>query len=184
MFASRLFGLATAALVLAAPHRAATVRPMSIEEMAVEATSIVRARVAGSRVEAAGPLIYTVYALEVSESLKGRAPTASEIALPGGRLGAGEQHYSGVPDLRRGREYVLFLWRGPSGRTQAVGLSQGVLRIEIRGDEVRVRRGRLADAFIAPGEDRAGDDEEIDMAFDEFAARVRAGLAAQREKQR
>ena len=180
MVASHPLGLATAALALLAAGRAATVRPLSIEEMTAEATSVVHARVEESRVEAAGPLIYTVYRLEISETLKGE-PAAAEIALPGGRLGAAEQHYSGVPDLQQGREYVLFLWTGPSGRTQAVGLSQGVLRIETRGDEVRVRRGRLADAFIAPGEDRAGD-EAINMSFDEFAARVRAGLAAQPEK--
>ena len=47
----------------------------------------------------------------------------------GGTAGRFRQSVPGVPQLVTGKEYLLFLWTGPSGRTQVIGFTQGVFSL-------------------------------------------------------
>ena len=112
------------------PLRSATLEHLGLDEMAEHSTLIVRGRTAESRTVMSGSLIYTVTRLDVSERWKGRTRTELEVWSPGGRYGDLHQRFAGVPKLRRGADYVVFLWRGPSGRLHVVGLSQGLLLLQ------------------------------------------------------
>jgi hypothetical protein len=107
---------------------AATLQQLSLDQMAQSATAIVRARVTGSSASFTGPTVYTHYKLQISETWKG-AP-AAEVMLPGGVAGGYRQSFPGVPTLRTGAEYVLFLWKSSrTGITHVVGLNQGILNV-------------------------------------------------------
>ena len=104
--------------------------------MAQVSTAIVRARVTGTYAAAQGTAeIYTHYQLQVAERWKGAEAATLDIVVPGGTANGLRQSFSGTPKLIIGREYVLFLWTGPSGRTHITGLSQGVfdLKSDLQG---------------------------------------------------
>ena len=52
--------------------------------------------------------------------------------------------------MEAGREFVVFLWKGPSGRTQITGLSQGLFEVSRGSSSALVRRKPNADVVIAP----------------------------------
>ena len=112
------------------PLYAATLEYLGLDNMAEHSTLVVRARAAESRTVSSGSLLYTVTRLVVSERWKGPAGAELEVWSPGGRQGNLRQRFAGVPKLRPGDDYVVFLWRGPSGRLHVVGLSQGLLRLQ------------------------------------------------------
>ena len=114
----------------AAVSQAAMVESMSIEQMTASATAVVRVAVGEARTSRSGPLIFTDYRLRVVETMAGDAEGIGEVSLPGGEYEGVSQAFSGVPELGVGQQYVLFLWRGPSGRIQVVGLAQGVFAVE------------------------------------------------------
>ena len=120
------------------PLRSATLEHLGLDEMAKHSTLVVRGRAAESRTVRSGSLLYTVTRLVVSERWKGRAGAELEVWSPGGSRGNLQQRFAGVPQLRPGADYVVFLWRGPSGRLHVVGLSQGLLRLE-QDSEGRLR---------------------------------------------
>ncbi|MGH9665509.1 MAG: hypothetical protein ACRD9L_13880, partial [Bryobacteraceae bacterium] len=62
----------------------ATLERLSLDDMIVKSTAIVHARVTGSYAAASGRMIYTHYTIQVSESLKGKAAGAMDVAVPGG----------------------------------------------------------------------------------------------------
>jgi len=128
---------------------AATLETLSLERLVLESTAIVRARASEPRAMRRGPVIYTVYSLSPSEQLKGASIGAPTAAVPGGRIGDAEQHFAGAPELVPGREYLLFLWTGPSGLTQITGLSQGLfeLQTDSEGEWIAVR---LLDPELRP----------------------------------
>ncbi len=105
-----------------------------MDEMADYSTYIVRASVKDTRAAQHGPVIYTEYALAVAETLKGDVPESTIwLSLPGGVNGGSTQRFAGVPELRPGREYLLFLRLGKSGLVQLVGMSQGLFEMEKQG---------------------------------------------------
>jgi len=110
---------------LLAAASATTLLKMSMSDLILQSTSIVRARITGSRTAAKGQDIYTYYQLQVSETLKSGAIQPVEFAVPGGVYGNLRQIGIGSPVFDKGQEYVLFLWTGRSGMTQVMGLSQG-----------------------------------------------------------
>jgi hypothetical protein len=114
-----------AGVSLLATADATTLLKMSMSDLILESTSIVRARITGSRTAAKGQDIYTYYQLQVSETLKKGAIQPVEFAVPGGVYGNLRQIGIGSPVFQEGQEYVLFLWTGRSGMTQVMGLSQG-----------------------------------------------------------
>jgi hypothetical protein len=127
------FGLA--ALFLALGASAATLEQLSLTDLIAKSTAIVRGTVQGSSVSVIGAVIYTHYAIKVSEQLKpltGSAATV-DVMLQGGMANGVMQRFAGVPRFQAGDEYVFFLWTGPSGRTQLTGLTQGLFAVGTPG---------------------------------------------------
>lgn len=142
-----IFGLA------AAFCGATTLEKLTVEQMAQKATAVVRARATVSSTVQRGPVIYTVYRLQVSEVLKGALPQgAADVYVPGGTYGRYRQSIAGSPVLAPGVEYVLFLWASPRGLVQLIGLSQGVFEIKTSGGQTLLVRGKVEAEFV----DRTG----------------------------
>jgi len=103
--------------------------------------------------------------------------TTVEVALPGGRLGDRQQRFGGAPQLEPDVDYVLFLWTGPSGRTQITGFSQGVCELSEGPDgSRRVVRRASSDVVLTPDGSAAGGDGRLDLALEEFSRRVKAAV--------
>jgi hypothetical protein len=118
-----------ASVVLLATAGATTLLKMSMNDLILQSTSIVRAKITGSRTAAVGKDIYTYYQLQVSDILKKGAILPVEFAVPGGVYGNIRQIGIGSPVFAQGQEYVLFLWTGRSGMTQVIGLTQGMFNL-------------------------------------------------------
>ena len=76
-------------------------------------------------------MIYTHYAIQVLERWKGNAAATMDVAVPGGTVQNFRQTFPGAPTLNQNSEYVFYLWTGRSGLTQIIGLSQGLLNVEV-----------------------------------------------------
>jgi len=156
---SRLpIGLVACCLAIA-PVFGTTLEQLTLADMARQSTSIVRARVSGSRSAYKGSEIYTYFQLQVLETWKSAPQTtnrvATEVAIPGGAVDGVRQSVTGAPELKAGQEYVLFLWTSRSGLTQVIGLSQG--RFSVLGDMVQrpPTSELMLDRSGRPVEDRA-----------------------------
>ena len=142
-----------------APIFGTTLEQLTLADMARQSTSIVRARVTGSRSAYKGSSIYTYFQLQVLETWKAGPQTpngiATEVAIPGGAVDGIRQSVTGAPELKSGQEYVLFLWTSRSGLTQVIGLSQG--RFSVLGDVVQrpAASELMLDRSGRPVEDRA-----------------------------
>jgi hypothetical protein len=168
----------TTIVLAAAVAPAATLERMSLEELARESTAVVQGRVAGERTVEAGPLLYTVKTLAVTRRWKGEAGKTVEVALPGGRLGNRQQRFGGAPLLQPGTDYILFLWTGPSGRTQITGFSQGVCEVRVGADGAqRVVRRPSSDVVLTPDGSGAAGDGALDLPLEVFSQRVSAAVA-------
>ena len=161
------------------PAEATTLQQLSLGEMAEKATSIVRARVTGSRAVVRGADVYTLYRIEALETLK-PGSAVSEVAVPGGVAGGIRQVVAGAPALRAGQEYVLFLWTGRSGLTQLLGLSQGVFMVEhTASGDLRASRAAAGEQMLdAAG--HAAQDQAVSMAWAEMRAKVTSMAAGRR----
>jgi len=136
-------------VALLAPVGATTLLKMSMNDLIVQSTSIVRARVTGSRTAAAGQDIYTYYQIQVSDTLKKGAILPAEFAVPGGVYGNLRQIGIGSPVFTEGQEYVLFLWTSRSGMTQVIGLSQGMFSLtQDASGSVVLNRPAIADQML------------------------------------
>jgi len=158
---------------------AATLEQMSLDDLIQKSTSIVRGRAVSIQAVQDGALIYTVHRFEVAERWKGASAGEVEIALPGGSVGGLQQRFGGVPQMEPGREFVVFLWQGSSGRTQITGLSQGLFEVSRGSGSAVVRRKPNADVLIAP----AGgvvESTAIEMPLADLAALIRRVLQSGR----
>lgn len=158
---------------------AATLEQLSLDEMVQQSSAIVLAKAGQSRSIRAGALIFTLVEVEVLDQWKGERVARREIALPGGQIGGFSQRFDGVPVLAPGHEFVAFLWTGPSGRTQFLGLSQGFF------DVVRDAQGRIlihrkptADLMFASESTTPVPSAAVDMPLDELVAKIRSLTAA------
>jgi hypothetical protein len=157
---------------------AATLQQLSMDQMNQLATSVVRARVIGSSADfvatAGSPTIYTHYKLAVSEVWKGVATT--EVELPGGDVNGVKQSFPGVPELRVGGEYVLYLWKSPStGIVHTLGLTQGIFEIATGADgSVVASRKQSGEAMLDASGHRVSD-RAISMKLADL--RSRAGVS-------
>ncbi|MDA0205655.1 MAG: hypothetical protein O3A53_04895 [Acidobacteria bacterium] len=154
---------------------AATLERLTIDEMAQQATAVVRGRVGEARAARFGALVYTLHRFEAEEQWKGAAIAGLEVAVPGGTYEGVTYSFGGTPQLKAGEEYLLFLWTGPSGRTQIVGLSQGVFRVVRRSGSVMVTRTEAEDSVFS-GEDGVESSQALQTTLDQLGARVRAAL--------
>jgi hypothetical protein len=171
-------GIVAAAVAMLASG--ATLERLTLERLILESTAIVRGRAAGSRVVSDGALLYTLYSFQVEQRLKGELDASVEIALPGGELDGVRQQFGGVPRLAGGREYLLFLWQGPSGRIQITGLSQGLFEV-VRPDGAapRALRASSPDVLLAPQPDGQPPADWDDQPLADLAAAIRAVLGAE-----
>ena len=164
------------------PAGATTLQQLSLGEMTQKATAIVRAKVTGSIEVLRGTDVFTVYQLEMLETLK--APNGirpADVAVPGGIAGGLRQVVPGAPVLRAGQEYVLFLWTSRSGLTQLMGMSQGLFTVErTRTGDVVAKRA-AADEQILDGAGRAVRDETLALPWVELKSKVMKTLTAGRQ---
>lgn len=153
-------------LLLAIGAHAATLQQLSMDQMNQLATSVVRAQVTGSSAAftatAGSPTIYTHYKLAVSEVWKGVAPT--EVQLPGGDVKGVKQSFPGVPELRVGGEYILYLWKSPStGIVHALGLTQGIFEVATGADGSVVASRKQSGEIMLDASGHRVSDQAISM---------------------
>lgn len=122
-----VYGLLTA--VSLGALQASTLQQLSLDDMIRQSTTIVRGKAQLTYSAFRGPLIYTHYTVQVTETLKGTPPNQLDIVVPGGVSNGLRQSFAGAPTLLNGQDYVLFLWTSKSGITQVIGLSQGLFRV-------------------------------------------------------
>jgi hypothetical protein len=151
---------------------AATLEQLSMEQMSQGATSIVRARVTDSYTSVINSTIYTHYKLQVSEVWKGSP--ATEVLLPGGVSGRNRQSFPGIPELRTGPEYVLFLWKAPStGITHLLGLTQGLFSVGEQADGTVIAFRPKIGEMMLDAAGRKVADQAISMRMADMKTRVR-----------
>jgi len=161
----------------------ATLERLSLEDMTAKSTAIVRATAISSSSEYIGSTIYTRTRFQVLERWKGPDGSQVEVVEPGGRMGNVSQSYSGVPRFAPGQEVVLFLWTGPSGRTQIIGLSQGVLQVERPASgEAEVSRAPSGEVMLEPRTWQPVAEEVIRMPLSRLANRMRSALDRDRQR--
>lgn len=159
---------------MAAAASAATLEKLTLDSMTSQATEIVRAKVGACSAALRGRLVYTTCSLDVVERWKGAARSNVSVSIPGGVAGGVRQSFPGAPALAPGKEHVFFLWTGPSGVTQLMGLSQGLLSIERAAAGERAVRAPLADRML----DRSGNpvrDDGVDVPVSDLRKRVSGG---------
>ena len=165
------------------PASAATLERLNFDEMTANATDIVYGLVAGSRVAVKNESIYTHYSVQVQERWKGSKQSTMDVVLPGGVAGNLRQSFAGIPQLETGKRYVMFLWTGPSGRTQLLGLTQGLFDVqESATGEMMASRGTSSELML----DRLGkavQDQAVKMPLREMSSRVKTLAAKEKALQ-
>ncbi len=127
---------------------AVTLERLSIDDLVSRSTAIIRGRVQGTEAHSRGALVYTHYAVQVVERLKGPERASWDVAVPGGITGGVRQTIAGAPQLKPGAEYILFLWTGRDGLTQILGLSQGLFLVESETGEAVASRPATSEALL------------------------------------
>jgi hypothetical protein len=173
----RILSIVLALLSLLGSARATTLQKMGLDEIARKSTVIVRARVLGSAGAVRGQDIYTFYQLQVVEDLRATGRRQVEVAVPGGAARGLRQIVSGAPRLNPGEEYVFFLWTSPSGLTQVIGLSQGLLSVQkdVAGNPV-VARPPTSELMLDKN-GRPVSDQAVWMQLTELRARIQSALS-------
>lgn len=156
--------------------QAATLQQLSMDQMTDLATAVVRAKVtsASAAISTASgvPTIYTHYQLAVSEVWKGSA--LSEVAMPGGTVNSQHQEFPGVPELKIGGEYVLFLWKSPkTGTIQTIGLTQGIFEVTQQSDGSTVANRKQSGELMVDAKGQRVSDRAVRMGVSEMKSRVR-----------
>lgn len=156
----------------------ATLERLTLNDMVRHSTSIVRGKVGAVYAAVSGPVVYTHYQLQISEVWKGSGATVVDVVVPGGTAGPLSQSFSGAPALARGSEYVLFLWRSPSGLNQVIGLSQGIftLRSDPNGTITALRPAASEPMLDASG--RPVKSEALSIPLNGLKSQVRQVLSA------
>jgi len=172
------------ALIVTMSAWGATLERLSLDEMAARSTAIVRARAISNSTDYLGSTIYTKTRFEVLERYKGPEGSQVEVTEPGGTVGLTRQTYSGVPRFNPGQEMVLFLWTGPSGRTQVIGLSQGVFEVSRSSSsaDAEVTRQPSGETMLAPGAGAPVEEPTIKLPLSRLKGRIRTALEKERRK--
>ena len=156
----------------------ATLERLSLEDMAARSTAIVRGKALSTSAVQIGSTIYTRTLFQVLERWKGPEAAEIEVMEPGGTIAPITQSYSGVPRFTPSAEMVLFLWTGPSGRTQVIGLSQGVFELSRSSSspEVEVIRRPSGEIVLSPGAGAPVVDEELRLPLRKLVAIIRGAI--------
>jgi len=153
--------------------QAATLEQLSLDEMIIKSTSIVRGKVLNSYTAAKGPVIYTHYRIEVSETLKGPERNSAEIQLPGGVVNNSRQSFAGVPEFKAGDEYVFFLWTGKDGTTQVMGLTQGLFSVPAGSlADPMITRAASHEVMLERGTGKQVKDQTLTMTLSALRSRI------------
>jgi hypothetical protein len=164
------------ALASLVPAHATTLGKASFDDLVHKSTGIVRARVVSSYSNARGSLIDTYYKIQVLDRWKGSASTQVEVRVPGGTFNGQQQNYSGAPQLTEGATYVFFLWTGPSGVTQLLGLSQGVLDVTTDESGNLLVSSEVTDALVVDSGGQPTSPQALRMKLSDFSSRVTTAL--------
>lgn len=151
---------------------ATTLLKMSMSDLITQSTAIVRAKIGKTRSAAIGPNIYTLYEIQVSDTLKQGAILPAEVAVPGGVVGNLRQIGIGSPELVPGQEYVLFLWTGRSGMTQLIGLSQGLFKMTLDSSGAAVVNRAAVDDRMVDKSGQAVADTPVTMKWTDLRALI------------
>ncbi len=152
---------------------AATLERLTLDQMSSKATAIVCGRVVSSQAVLENDSIYTHYVVQVTDRWKGADRQTEEVVLPGGVAGGLRQNFAGVPTLETGKQYVLFLWTGSSGRTQLLGLTQGLFEVAPSSTgEMMAGRGISAELML-DSNGKAVQDQAIRMPLTDLSTRVK-----------
>jgi hypothetical protein len=166
-------------LILASLAQAVTLQILSLDEMTQKSTSIVYAKVLDSYGAQHGSMIYTHYHVQVMDNWKG-SQKVTEIMLPGGVANGFRQTFAGVPSLTFGKTYLMFLWAGPVGAPQVVGLTQGLLEVasDAKGALIASRPTITEQLLDANG--KAVQDQPVRVQLNDLKRKVGLTLAAGR----
>ena len=175
--------LLLAALLCFTPALSATViLPAEFREVVAGSQIIVHGRVTDVRSEWAEGRrrIESVITLEPSSFLRGTPVQAVTFRTPGGQIGRYRSVTVGAPAFRPGEEVVLFLRAGGPAMPQVFGMNQGVFRVQVdaRSGRRLVSPGAVMARGAEPERVVRGAADRAPLLLDEFAARVRAVLAA------
>ena len=178
----RSFLLLSALVAAQWPGWSATLEKLSMDQMVQKSTAIVRCRIGASHTMKRGPVIYTMTQVKVLERWKGPEVSSIEVAIPGGTYHGVSEEFAGAPVLQPGAEYVLFLWKGPSGTTYVIGLSQGVFRLTVNaaGEEM-VERAVSGSVVLDGKTHRPVTEAAVSLRLSELRGRVREMLAKARQ---
>ncbi len=166
--------LALAAIAL--PALASILQQMTVEQMTAASTEIVQGMVTGSYPAQSGGTIFTHYSVQVTQRLKGPNNPTTDVAIPGGSLNGLRQSFPGMPVLKTGAAYMLFLWQGKSGPNQPVGLNQGIFEVGA-GNNNQIMASRRASGEAMLGSDgKPVVDHPVRMRMTDLRGRVTAAL--------
>jgi hypothetical protein len=171
----RHFMLALVLTFCMSPLQSATLERLSLDDMIVKSTLIVRGKVTASSAALSGPVIYTHYAVQVTERFKGQAGATIDVTVPGGTANGLRQSFSGAPALHPGDDFVFFLYTGRDGRTTVIGLTQGLFALDGGADPVTTRSASR-EPMLDRRTGRPVKDETMVMRLSELRGRIAAGV--------
>lgn len=180
MMIRRLIGIVAVGAVLAVQAPATTVERLSLEEMAAKSHIVVRATVAGKSSLQRGPMVYTVYRLNVSEKLKGEAGATLDVSVPGGIAGGVRQTIAGSPVLKPATEYVVFIWKSQSGILHIIGLSQGLFDLKLNASGEAVLTRGVIDAELVDKSGKQVASEALTLTLERLRRLIRSTEGAVR----
>ncbi len=167
-------------VVLAGSLCATTLQQLSMDDMIRKSTAIVRAKVIGAHSAAQGDTVWTLYGLQIIETLKPSSRPFTEVALPGGVAGGVRQTVAGAPQLTVGQEYVVFVWVGRSGLPQVMGLSQGLFNVSRDASGKAVLTRPAAAERMVDTNGRPVDSQPVDMQLADLRSRLRQVAGARK----
>lgn len=155
---------------------AVTLQQLTIDQVARVSTEVIRGQVTASYTALEGRTVFTHFRVQVSERWKGSSKAASDVAIPGGVFNGVRQTFAGVPALEIGKKYVLFLWTGPRGPTQLVGMHQGLFETSAAGDGEMMASRKASSELMLDAFARPVNDQAVRMRLSDLKSRVhRAG---------
>ena len=174
----RLLTLAVLVAGYAGALPAATLERLSMDDLIAKSTAIVRGTVSDSWAAFTGPIIYTHYRIQVSETLKGTAQNWVEIAVTGGEVNGIHTSASGSPTLNKGDQYVFFLWTSKAGLTQIMGLTQGLFVMPGDGSaDPMITRPPTRELMLDPVTARPVKDAAVSLRLSDLRQRIAKSVA-------
>lgn len=161
----------------AADAPASVVVPMTLAELSRDARVIVEAEVLAVHVTADTGRVERVVSLRVRARWKGDSDNVVHLRLPGGTHGRTHTMVTGVPSMRVGERFVLFLADSPGGAYRVLGLHQGAWRVQASPLNGAWLVGPAPSAHAAPGVVARGDGSRRVQSLDTFRDTVRAMAA-------